>query len=224
MHIESEQATRAIFYGMGSDGTVGANKNSIKIIGENTDLYCQGYFVYDSKKSGSRTVSHLRFGPEPIHAPYLVQSANFIACHKFGLIYKIEVLQAAAKGCVFLVNSPVAADQVWDELPRSVQDTIAARDIRLYVIDASRVAREAGMGKRINTVMQACFFALSGVLPREEAMRQIKRAVEKTYKRKGQSVIEQNFAAIDSALNHLCEVEIPDRARGYRRDDARSWR
>jgi pyruvate-ferredoxin/flavodoxin oxidoreductase len=210
MHIESEQATRAIFYGMGSDGTVGANKNSIKIIGENTDLYCQGYFVYDSKKSGSRTVSHLRFGPEPIHAPYLVQSANFIACHKFGLIYKIEVLQAAAKGCVFLVNSPVAADQVWDELPRSVQDTIAARDIRLYVIDASRVAREAGMGKRINTVMQACFFALSGVLPREEAMRQIKRAVEKTYKRKGQSVIEQNFAAIDSALNHLCEVEIPD--------------
>ncbi|NCF52594.1 pyruvate:ferredoxin (flavodoxin) oxidoreductase [Gammaproteobacteria bacterium] len=210
MHIESEQATRAIFYGMGSDGTVGANKNSIKIIGENTDLYCQGYFVYDSKKSGSRTVSHLRFGPEPIHAPYLVQSANFIACHKFGLIYKIEVLQAAAKGCVFLVNSPVAADQVWDELPRSVQDTIAARDIRLYVIDASRVAREAGMGKRINTVMQACFFALSGVLPREEAMRQIKRAVEKTYKRKGQSVIEQNFAAIDSALNHLCKVEIPD--------------
>jgi pyruvate-ferredoxin/flavodoxin oxidoreductase len=210
MHIESEQATRAIFYGMGSDGTVGANKNSIKIIGENTDLYCQGYFVYDSKKSGSRTVSHLRFGPEPIHAPYLVQSANFIACHKFGLIYKIEVLQAAAKGCVFLVNSPVAADQVWDELPRSVQDTIAARDIRLYVIDASRVAREAGMGKRINTVMQACFFALSGVLPREEAMRQIKRAVEKTYKRKGQSVIEQNFAAIDSALNHLCEVEIPE--------------
>ncbi|MFZ9052775.1 MAG: pyruvate:ferredoxin (flavodoxin) oxidoreductase [Woeseiaceae bacterium] len=210
MHIESEQATRAIFYGMGSDGTVGANKNSIKIIGENTDLYCQGYFVYDSKKSGSRTVSHLRFGPEPIHAPYLVQSANFIACHKFGLIYKIEVLQAAAKGCVFLVNSPVAADQVWDELPRSVQDIIAARDIRLYVIDASRVAREAGMGKRINTVMQACFFALSGVLPREEAMRQIKRAVEKTYKRKGQSVIEQNFAAIDSALNHLCEVEIPD--------------
>jgi pyruvate-ferredoxin/flavodoxin oxidoreductase len=187
MHIESEQATRAIFYGMGSDGTVGANKNSIKIIGENTDLYCQGYFVYDSKKSGSRTVSHLRFGPEPIHAPYLVQSANFIACHKFGLIYKIEVLQAAAKGCVFLVNSPVAADQVWDELPRSVQDTIAARDIRLYVIDASRVAREAGMGKRINTVMQACFFALSGVLPREEAMRQIKRAVEKTYKRKGRS-------------------------------------
>jgi pyruvate-ferredoxin/flavodoxin oxidoreductase len=206
MQIESEKATRAIFFGMGSDGTVGANKNSIKIIGENTDLYCQGYFVYDSKKSGSRTVSHLRFGPEPIHAPYLIQSANFIACHKFGLMYKIEVLHAAAKGCVLLVNSPVAADDVWDQLPRSVQDTIVAREIRLFAIDASRVANAAGMGKRINTVMQACFFALSGVLPRAEAMRQIKRAVEKTYKRKGQSVIEQNFAAIDSAL----KVEIPE--------------
>jgi pyruvate-ferredoxin/flavodoxin oxidoreductase len=187
MHIENESATRAVFYGMGSDGTVGANKNSIKIIGENTDLWAQGYFVYDSKKSGSRTISHLRFGPEPIHAPYLIQSANFIACHKFELV----------------------ADEVWDRLPRPVQGIIIDRGIHLHVIDASRVARNAGMGKRINTVMQACFFALSGVLPRDEAIAQIKAAIEKTYKSKGQSVIDKNFAAVDAALDHLHEVEIP---------------
>jgi pyruvate-ferredoxin/flavodoxin oxidoreductase len=192
MHIENESATRAVFYGMGSDGTVGANKNSIKIIGENTDLWAQGYFVYDSKKSGSRTISHLRFGPEPIHAPYLIQSANFIACHKFELVNKIEL-----------------ADEVWDRLPRPVQGIIIDRGIHLHVIDASRVARNAGMGKRINTVMQACFFALSGVLPRDEAIAQIKAAIEKTYKSKGQSVIDKNFAAVDAALDHLHEVEIP---------------
>jgi pyruvate-ferredoxin/flavodoxin oxidoreductase len=184
---------------------------SIKIIGENTDLYAQGYFVYDSKKSGSRTVSHLRFGPEPIHAPYLIQSANFIACHKFGLVDKIELLSDACDGAVFLLNSPYPATEVWDRLPRPVQDTIAERGIRLYVIDASRVARDAGMGKRINTVMQACFFALSGVLPRDDAIRQIKQAIEKTYKSKGQAVIEQNFAAVDDAVDHLHEVDIPDR-------------
>ena len=207
--IEGDKVTRALFFGLGADGTVGANKNSIKIIGENTDLFCQGYFVYDSKKSGSRTVSHLRFGPDEIKQPYLIQSANFIACHKFDLVQTIEVLRHAAQGAVFLLNSPYPADQVWDELPRPVQEIIVARGIHLYVIDATTVAREAGMGKRINTVMQACFFALSGVLPRDEAIAQIKKAIEKTYKRKGQSVIDQNFAAVDAALDHLHEVEIP---------------
>ncbi len=209
-HIEAPDTTRALFFGMGSDGTVGANKNSIKIIGENTDLYAQGYFVYDSKKSGSRTVSHLRFGPRQIHAPYLIQSANFIACHKFNLLEKVDVLGAAEDGAVFLLNSPWGADEVWEHLPPSVQRTLVLRGIRLFVIDASSVAREAGMGKRINTVMQACFFALSGVLPRDEAIQKIKDAIEKTYKAKGQAVVEKNFAAVDAALDHLYEVAIPD--------------
>ena len=216
MHIEDESATRALFFGMGADGTVGANKNSIKIIGENTDLWCQGYFVYDSKKSGSRTVSHLRFGPEPIHAPYLIQSANFIACHRFDLVNQIELLQSACDGAVFLLNSPYPADEVWDRLPRPVQDIIVERALHLHVIDATRVARDAGMGKRINTVMQACFFALSGVLPRDEAIQQIKQAIEKTYKSKGQSVIAKNFAAVDATLDHLHEVEIPKDRRSSR--------
>ena len=216
MHIEDQSATRALFFGMGADGTVGANKNSIKIIGENTDLWCQGYFVYDSKKSGSRTVSHLRFGPEPIHAPYLIQSANFIACHKFDLVNQIELLQDACDGAVFLLNSPYPADEVWDRLPRPAQDIIVERALHLHVIDATRVARDAGMGKRINTVMQACFFALSGVLPRDEAIQQIKQAIEKTYKSKGRSVIAKNFAAVDAALDHLHEVEIPKDRRSSR--------
>jgi len=208
-NIESDDVTRALFFGLGSDGTVGANKNSIKIIGENTNLYCQGYFVYDSKKSGSQTVSHLRFGPEPFHAPYLIQSANFIACHKFNLVMKVEILRHAAEGAVFLLNSPYPADKVWDELPQPVQQAIRDLGIHFYVIDASRVADETGMGKRINTIMQACFFALSGVLPRDEAMDQIKRAIEKSYRAKGPGIIEQNFAAVDAALDHLCAVEIP---------------
>jgi pyruvate-ferredoxin/flavodoxin oxidoreductase len=216
MHIEDESTTRALFFGMGADGTVGANKNSIKIIGENTDLYAQGYFVYDSKKSGSRTVSHLRFGPEPIHAPYLIQSANFIACHKFDLVDKIELLANACDGAIFLLNSPYGPDEVWDRLPRPVQDTIAERGIRLFVIDASRVARDAGMGRRINTVMQACFFALSGVLPRDEAIRQIKQSIEKTYRSKGRVVVEKNFTAVDAALDHLHEVRIPEDRRSER--------
>ena len=207
--IEGDDATRALFFGLGSDGTVGANKNSIKIIGENTDLHCQGYFVYDSKKSGSRTVSHLRFGPEPIHAPYLIQSANFIACHTFDQINKIEILDKAADGAVFLLDSPFAADEVWEELPAPVQKIIIDRNIRFYVIDASRVAREAGMGKRTNTVMQVCFFALSGVLPRDEAILQIRKSIEKSYRSKGQAVIDRNFAAVDAALDHLHEVDVP---------------
>ena len=216
LQIENDNATRAMFYGMGADGTVGANKNSIKIIGENTDLWAQGYFVYDSKKSGSRTVSHLRFGPEPIHAPYLIQSANFIACHKFDLVNKIELLTNACDGAVFLLNSPYGPEEFWDHLPKPVQDIIVERGIHLHVIDASRVARDAGMGRRINTVMQACFFALSGVLPREEAVAQIKQAIEKTYKSKGQAVIDKNFAAVDAALDHLHEVEIPTDRRSDR--------
>ena len=207
--LEEQDVTRALFFGLGSDGTVGANKNSIKIIGENTDLYCQGYFVYDSKKSGSRTVSHLRFGPRPIHAPYLIQSATFIACHQFDLIRKIEVLRNAADGAVFLLDCPYAADQAWDQLPQPVQEIIRERHIRLYVIDATRVAQDAGMGKRINTVMQACFFALSGVLPREEAVQQIKQAITKSYQGKGQDVLDRNYAAVDAALDHLYEVDVP---------------
>ncbi len=207
--IEGNDATRALFFGLGSDGTVGANKNSIKIIGESTDLHCQGYFVYDSKKSGSRTVSHLRFGPEPIHAPYLIQSANFIACHKFDQINKIEILQNAADGAVFLLDSPHSADKVWDELPGPVQRLIIDRNISFYVINANEVARDAGMGKRINTIMQVCFFALSGVLPRDEAITQIRKAIEKSYRSKGQDVIDKNFAAVDAALDHMHEVKVP---------------
>ena len=207
--IEGEEATRALFFGLGSDGTVGANKNSIKIIGENTDLHCQGYFVYDSKKSGSRTVSHLRFGPKPIHAPYLIQSANFIACHKFDQINKIEILDKAADGAVFLLDSPYSADEVWETLPASAQQIIIDRNISFHVIDASQVAREAGMGKRTNTVMQVCFFALSGVLPRDEAIQQIRKSIEKSYRSKGQSVIDRNFAAVDAALDHLHQVAVP---------------
>jgi len=207
--LEKPHMTRALFYGLGSDGTVGANKNSIKIIGENTDLYAQGYFVYDSRKAGSQTVSHLRFGPYPIKAPYLIQTADFIACHKFGFIYKTEVLKNAAQGATFLLDSPYGPEEVWDHLPRPAQEIIIERRLKMYVIDAATVARENGMGRRINTVMQTCFFALSGVLPRDEAILQIKKAIEKTYHRKGPAVIEQNFKAVDAALDHLHAVAVP---------------
>ena len=207
--IEGDDTTRALFFGLGSDGTVGANKNSIKIIGESTDLHCQGYFVYDSKKSGSRTVSHLRFGPEPIHAPYLIQSANFIACHKFDQVNKIEILRDAAHGAVLLLDSPYTADKVWDEFPEPVQRIIIDRNINVHVINATEVARNAGMGKRINTIMQVCFFALSGVLPRDEAILQIRKSIEKSYRSKGQDVVDKNFAAVDAALGHLYEVKVP---------------
>jgi len=208
-NIEPGNVTRALFFGLGSDGTVSANKNSIKIIGENTDLYCQGYFVYDSKKAGSQTVSHLRFGPDPIRAPYLIESANFIACHKFNFVKQVEMLRYAARGAVFLLNSPIASEKVWNELPWPVQKSIIEKQLKFYVIDASSVAREAGMGRRINTIMQTCFFALSGVLPRDEAVTQIKKAIEKTYARKGIEVVQQNYRAVDAALNHLHKVEVP---------------
>jgi len=217
--IEPDGVTRALFFGLGADGTVGANKNSIKIIGENTDLHAQGYFVYDSKKSGSQTVSHLRFGPNPIAAPYLIQSANFIACHKFSFIYKLDILEQAVAGAVCLLNSPYPAAEVWDQLPRPMQQTILERNITLYVIDATPVALEAGMGRRINTIMQTCFFALSGVLPRDEAIRQIKHAIEKSYFTKGRTVIEQNFKAVDAALNHLHQVDLPAKLSSERELD-----
>jgi len=217
--IEPKDVTRALFFGLGADGTVGANKNSIKIIGENTDMHAQGYFVYDSRKSGSTTVSHLRFGPSPIHAPYLVQSASFIACHKFGFVSQMDVLGKAAEGAVFLLNSPYGPGEVWEQLPRPVQETIIAKNIRFYVIDASTVAREAGMNRRINTIMQTCFFALSGVLPKDEAMLQIKKSIKKTYFTKGKAVIEQNFKALDATLENLHEVVVPGKTTNDRQLD-----
>lgn len=209
--IEPADETRAVFFGLGADGTVGANKNSIKIIGENTNLYAQGYFVYDSKKSGSQTVSHLRFGPRPIRRPYLIAEgqANFVACHQFNFIQKKDLLKYAAPGATFLLNSPYPADQTWHHLPRPVQRQILDKKLKCYVIDATSVALANGMGRRINTIMQTCFFALSGVLPREEAIRQIKKAIEKTYSKKGKTVVELNFKAVDNTLENLFEMKVP---------------
>lgn len=206
---ESDKTVRAIFYGLGSDGTVGANKNTIKIIGEETTNYAQGYFVYDSKKAGSRTVSHLRFGSEIIDSPYLVQTANFIGCHQFNFLKSENILDHAAVGGIFLLNSPYAADDVWQHLPREIQQTIIDKKIRFYVIDGYKVAQQAGMGNRINTIMQTCFFAISGVLPRDEAINKIKEKITKTYKRKGEEVIKKNFAAVEHSLANLHEVVVP---------------
>jgi pyruvate-ferredoxin/flavodoxin oxidoreductase len=200
---------QALFFGLGSDGTVGANKSSVKIIGEGTDLYAQGYFVYDSKKSGSVTVSHLRFGPEPIRSTYLIEGAGFVACHQFGLLERMRVLEHARAGATFLLNSPYGPDQVWDHLPLEVQEQIVAKGIELWVVDAFAIAEEAGMGNRINTVMQPCFFALSGVLPAEEAVERIKASVAKAYARRGRAVVDANFAAIDASLAGLARVEVP---------------
>ena len=206
---EDPRTVRALFYGLGSDGTVGANKNSIKIIGDQTDNYAQGYFVYDSKKSGSMTTSHLRFGPNPIRSTYLITRASFIASHNFSFLEKINVLEAAMPGAVFLLNSPYPADQVWATLPKSTQQEMIRKKIEFYVIDGYQVARDAGMGTRINTIMQTCFFAISGVLPREEAIEQIKKAIKKTYGKRGEAVVNKNFAAVDAALAHLHKVELP---------------
>lgn len=207
--LDESEWRQGLFFGLGADGTVGANKNSIKIIGENTDLFAQGYFVYDSKKSGARTVSHLRFGPKPIRAPYLISKADFIACHQFVFLQKVEMLEFAKDGATFLLNSSYGPEEVWDRLPASVQRLIIDRSIRMYVIDATAVARETGMTGRINTIMQTCFFALSGVLPREEAIKEIKKTIEKTYYKKGKAVIEQNFKAVDATLDNLFEVRLP---------------
>ncbi len=207
--IEADDVVRALFYGLGSDGTVGANKNSVKIIGEEPGNYAQGYFVYDSKKAGAITVSHLRFGPREIHAPYLITSANFVACHQFVFLERYDVLADAMPGATFLLNSPYGPDEVWDQIPRSLQQEIIDKKIKLYVIDAINVARDSGMGGRINTIMQTCFFAISGVLPKDEAIAAIKKAIKKTYGKKGEAVVQKNFEAVDMTLANLHEVKVP---------------
>ena len=201
-----------MFFGLGADGTVGANKNSIKIIGEETDMHAQGYFVYDSKKAGSRTVSHLRFGPDPIHSPYLIQAANFIACHQFVFLEQVDMLKYAATGGTFLLNSPFGPDEVWDKLPRTVQQQIIDKKLKFYVIDGYKVAKDTGMGSRINTIMQTCFFAISGVLPREEAIEKIKNSIKKTYGKKGEDIVKKNFEAVDQTLANLHEIKVPAQA------------
>jgi pyruvate-ferredoxin/flavodoxin oxidoreductase len=206
---EDPRTVRALFYGLGSDGTVGANKNSIKIIGKGTNNYAQGYFVYDSKKAGAVTVSHLRFGPDPIRSTYLITKANFVACHQFQFLDRIDVLAAAEPGAVFLLNSPFGPDEIWDHVPRQAQEIIIKKKLRFYVIDGYTVARAAGMGSRINTIMQTCFFAISGVLPREEAIAAIKKAILDTYGKRGEAVVQKNYAAVDAALAHLHEVKVP---------------
>ncbi|OFW05798.1 MAG: pyruvate:ferredoxin (flavodoxin) oxidoreductase [Acidobacteria bacterium RIFCSPLOWO2_02_FULL_67_36] len=208
---------RAVFFGLGSDGTVGANKNSIKIIGEETDNFAQGYFVYDSKKAGAITISHLRFGPKPIQSSYLVQRASFVACHQYEFMDKYDVLGYAEPGAVFLLNAPFSPEQVWDELSSEVQEQIIEKRVKFYVIDGYSVARDAGMGTRINTIMQTCFFAISGVLPKDEAIRKIKEAIKKTYGKRGEQVVQANYAAVDQALAHLHEVPVPARVSAGRR-------
>ena len=207
--IEPPETVRCVFWGLGSDGTVGANKNSIKIIGEDTDNYAQGYFVYDSKKSGSVTISHLRFGPEPITAPYLVTQAEFVAVHQFSFLERYDVLKLAVPEGILLLDSPYGPEDVWDHLPRETQEELIAKRLRFYVIDAHKVANATGMGGRINTIMQTCFFAISGVLPREQAIAKIKHSIEKTYGKRGPEVVQRNFRAVDEALAHLYEVTIP---------------
>jgi len=210
--VESPETIQCVFWGLGADGTVGANKNSIKIIGEETDNYAQGYFVYDSKKSGSVTISHLRFGPRPIHAPYLIgnDQANFVACHQFSFLERFDVLRYAKPGGVFLLDSIYPLEEIWEHIPYEAQHQIIDKKLHLYVIDAHKVASSIGMGGRINTVMQTCFFAISGILPREEAIEQIKKSIKKTYGKRGEVVVQQNFRAVDATLDHLHEVTIPD--------------
>jgi pyruvate-ferredoxin/flavodoxin oxidoreductase len=209
---EPDSVIRAMFYGLGADGTVGANKNSIKIIGENTNNYAQGYFVYDSKKSGAMTVSHLRFGPQPIRSSYLISKANFIACHQWIFLERYDMLSALVEGGVFLLNSPYGKDEVWDHLPREVQQQLIAKKARFYAIDAHEVAHEAGMGSRTNVIMQVCFFAISEVLPGEEAIDAIRQSIRYTYGKKGEEVVQKNMRAVDETLAHLFEVHIPETA------------
>jgi pyruvate-ferredoxin/flavodoxin oxidoreductase len=214
--IEPPEVVRALFFGLGADGTVGANKNSTKILASAPERHAQGYFVYDSKKSGSYTISHLRFGPRAIRAPYLLKSASFIGIHKFDFVYKLDTLATAAPGATVLINSPYAADKVWQELPRDFQQQLIDKKLKLHVIDASGVASGLGLGSRVNTILQTCFFALSGVMPRDAAIEAIKRETEKTYARKGKDVVQKNFAAIDSAVANLHEVDLTGRTVGTR--------
>ena len=213
---EAPDVVRALFYGLGADGTVSANKSSVKIIGTGTDLYAQGYFVYDSKKAGSITTSHLRFGPRPIRSTYLIGSgqANFVACHQFGFLERLDVLDVAAPGATFLLNSPFGPEDVWEHLPVEIQRAIVDKGLRPFVVDAQRIASEAGLGPRVNTILQTCFFALAGVLEVTDAVARIKAAIEKSYGKRGRSVVEQNFAAVDAALGGLREVPVPAEASG----------
>jgi pyruvate-ferredoxin/flavodoxin oxidoreductase len=211
-NIEPADRVCALFFGLGADGTVGANKNSIKIIGEGTDLSAQGYFVYDSRKSGARTVSHLRFGKEPIRAPWLIEQADFLACHKYNFIDKVEMLRYAKPGAVFLLNCPYPTDTVWDQFPRVVQQQIIEKNLKVYVINATQVAQDAGLGLRINTIMQTCFFALSRVMPLDLAIERIKEAIRKSYESKGEEIVQQNFRVVEESLKHLYPVEVPKAA------------
>ena len=204
-----DEVHQAMFYGLGSDGTVSANQNSIKIIGENTDYYAQGYFVYDSKKAGATTTSHLRFGPNPIRSAYLIDKADFVACHQFTFLQKFDMLKHARQGATFLLNAPYPADEVWQHIPREVQQQIIDKEIKLYSIDAYKVAKDSGMGNRINTVMQTCFFAISGILPTDKAIDLIKDAIQKTYGKKGEKVLNSNYAAVDNSIENLHEVKVP---------------
>jgi len=211
--IEGDDIVRCVFFGLGSDGTVGANKNSTKIIGEETGNYSQGYFVYDSKKSGAMTISHLRFGPNPINYPYLIgdNKADFVACHQFSFLEKYDMLKYAKPGSVFLLNSMYDKDQVWNHLPKEVQSSLIEKELKFYIIDAYDVAEKTQMGVRINTIMQTCFFAISGVLPKDEAIKEIKKYIKKTYGKRGEAVVQQNFAAVDSSLENLYQVEVPEK-------------
>ena len=216
LDIEPPKTVRAVFFGLGSDGTVGANKNTIKILGSEEELHAQGYFVYDSKKSGSQTVSHLRFGPDPINAPYLISQASFVGCHQIGLLERDEVLDRAAPGATLLLNTRVAPEGVWDTLSRPVQEQIIAKGIELYAIDAGRIARDAGLAGRTNTVLQTCFFAISGVMERQQAIERIKAAIAKTYGKRGAEVVQRNQTAVDRSVEALHRVEVPARATGTR--------
>ncbi len=207
--IASDKVFRGVFFGLGADGTVGANKNSIKIIGEETDNFAQGYFVYDSKKAGAVTISHLRFGPKPIRSSYLIRKAKFVACHQWVFVEKLDMLAYAQPGATFLLNSPFGPDEIWDQFPLEVQKDIKAKNLKVYCIDATRVANETGMGRRTNTIMQTCFFAISGILPRDEAIAKIKYAIKKTYGNKGDEIVQLNYDAVDGTLANLHEVTIP---------------
>ncbi|NNC93114.1 MAG: pyruvate:ferredoxin (flavodoxin) oxidoreductase, partial [Acidimicrobiia bacterium] len=209
---EPEDVVQAVFYGLGADGTVGANKNSVKIIGTLTDRFAQGHFVYDSKKSGAMTVSHLRFSPRPITSTYLIENANFIACHQFGFLEKIDMLDLADEGATFLLNSHFGPEEVWDHLPGHVQETMIAKNLEFYVVDGYRVAREADLGGRINTVLQTCFFALSEIVPKDEAIAAIKEAIRGAYGKRGETVLQRNFRAVDASLDALAKVTVPAKA------------
>jgi pyruvate-ferredoxin/flavodoxin oxidoreductase len=208
--VEPDDVYRAVFYGLGSDGTVGANKNSIKIIGKGTDYYIQGYFVYDSRKAGAVTISHLRFGPRPIHSAYLIEKANFVGCHQHIFLERYDILKHAVPGGIFLLNTIYGPDEIWDKLPRSIQSVIVGKKLKFYIIDAYNVARKSGLGKRINTVMQVCFFNISKIIPEEKAQEEIRQSIYDTYGKQGDEIVNMNLRAVDNTLENLFEVTVPE--------------